>query len=399
MRREIVGLNGLRGLAALCVIWVHTSAHFSPEVTAKLHLDFLSNGMPVFFVLSGFLIYLPYVASMLAERPMPSSRRYVLARLRRIVPGYVVIFLVANFVLQAVYLENPTQLDTLRNDNGTGMITDPLTFLVNFFQVASLFPQHLQTGLNPSWSITTEYTYYILLLGLIYLAYAGLRRRPGRALLWTLMPAWVLIAVGAAGRVVIAVTQSHHSELTLPETGFGDNVVAVMNRSILAFGENFGFGMLAAVVFVLAQRRPAPTTQRLPWHRARVTAIVVGLLGALVCGALGSNLMSTFVALAASALILVMVLPQAHGEPRALAVRFDVRPLKHFGKVSFGTYLLHYPIIILLSRFDLIFPEGMAGTWANIALVTVLSGLAGTASYALVESRFLTVKEKKVRVS
>ena len=63
-----------------------------------------------FYVLSGFLLFLPYVRGLTAERSsakLPSTRNFALHRIARILPGYLAIFLVVNYVLRLAYVENP----------------------------------------------------------------------------------------------------------------------------------------------------------------------------------------------------------------------------------------------------------------------------------------------------
>ena len=46
-------------------------------------------GVPIFFVLSGFLLFRPWVRATAAGRDWPSVRRYAWHRVRRIMPAYV----------------------------------------------------------------------------------------------------------------------------------------------------------------------------------------------------------------------------------------------------------------------------------------------------------------------
>ena len=52
-------------------------------------------GVPIFFVLSGFLLFGPWVKAAASGGEPPSVRRYAWHRVRRIMPAYIVTVLVA----------------------------------------------------------------------------------------------------------------------------------------------------------------------------------------------------------------------------------------------------------------------------------------------------------------
>ena len=76
------------------------------------------------------------------------------------------------------------------------MMTDPGPLLLNLSLLQTFFPEHLQTGINPSWSLTTELTFYALLPVLA----VWLVGRSSRRLALALIPPAVLGAAGLAGR-------------------------------------------------------------------------------------------------------------------------------------------------------------------------------------------------------
>src|SRR4051812_32160566 len=83
-------VDGLRAFAALAVLVTHTAflsgfngRGFAGEVTARLDV-----GVTLFFVISGFLLYRPFVAARLEGRAGPRVTRYARRRVLRIVPAY-----------------------------------------------------------------------------------------------------------------------------------------------------------------------------------------------------------------------------------------------------------------------------------------------------------------------
>src|SRR3954452_4146436 len=86
-------LDGLRGLAALGVVllhvWIYTGANAPDKsLTTDLWMGELRLCVLLFFVLSGFLLALPWVAAARGEREAPKLGRYIARRAARIVPAY-----------------------------------------------------------------------------------------------------------------------------------------------------------------------------------------------------------------------------------------------------------------------------------------------------------------------
>jgi peptidoglycan/LPS O-acetylase OafA/YrhL len=71
---ELASLTGLRGLAALCILIAHTTPFSSAGML----------GMPLFFVLSGFVIHYGYANAFVNDRN--ATRRFLVARFARLFP-------------------------------------------------------------------------------------------------------------------------------------------------------------------------------------------------------------------------------------------------------------------------------------------------------------------------
>lgn len=129
--RRLAGIEGLRGIAALSVMVYHLALTTSFQVqTGPLEILFslCNQGLTLFFVLSGFLLYRPFVSAIVQGRQLPSIRRYAYNRLLRIYPAYIVIFVVTGLFVGSVYLHGSTHGFGPEN---IGRLTDPLKIAAN----------------------------------------------------------------------------------------------------------------------------------------------------------------------------------------------------------------------------------------------------------------------------
>ncbi len=149
-------------------------------------------GVPIFFVLSGFLLFGPWVRAAASGGAAPSVRRYAWHRVRRIMPAYAVTVLAA-FLLYHFRTAGPNPGHTweglFRNLTLTQIYTDNYLY------------SYLHQGLTQMWSLAVEVAFYVALPLLAYLLLVVLCRRrwrPGRLLmglmaLTLITPAWLVL--------------------------------------------------------------------------------------------------------------------------------------------------------------------------------------------------------------
>lgn len=85
---RVASLTGVRAVAALLVVGTH-AAYTTGKYTHGywgLVGSRMEIGVPIFFVLSGYLLFRPWVKSAATGGPPPSLSRYVWHRVRRIMP-------------------------------------------------------------------------------------------------------------------------------------------------------------------------------------------------------------------------------------------------------------------------------------------------------------------------
>lgn len=157
-RRVFASLDGLRGLAILLVVWCHTDAALSGYVRTW-PLDHVlggaaATGVELFFVLSGFLLFLPFARAIIAGDHWPSVGQFYVRRALRILPGYYILIpmflLLAHLFPYGVALRHAGSLPVLLG----------LALMYDFQNDAS----NLVTGFDgPLWTLAIEWQFYLLL--------------------------------------------------------------------------------------------------------------------------------------------------------------------------------------------------------------------------------------------
>ncbi|MUL67660.1 acyltransferase [Mycobacterium sp. CBMA 234] len=384
VRARIIGLDGARGLSCLGVAVTHVTGHYSPVTAHEWKTSLVGLSLIFFYALSGFLLFLPYVRNLIENRELPSTANFAVHRVARILPGYLVIFLLCNYLLQIAYVQNASMQPT-RTEDGTGMITDPWQLIANLTLTQSYIPKYFQTGLNPSWSLTLEYAFYlsIPLLGMLLFAIA--RRSGMRPWVVVSMGPALLIALGFIGRAFVPwfTSLAHLTDLT--EINWGANWVAVYTKCFLTNSDTFAFGMAAAVVVVAMEHKVI--REKLS-RRIRLYSFLamfpVGLL-MLVLIALGNPYSTSALAIVFALAILVIVAPLFRGERSGLAEFLDTAPFRFVGKISLSAYLWHFPLMLLLGRWGLMASDNLPGMLRNVALVLVVTIAVSTVTYYAVE--------------
>ena len=192
--RRVASLTGIRAVAALLVVLTHaayTTGKY-PQGYVGLVYSRMEIGVPIFFVLSGFLLFSPWVKAAFAGSPAPSVRRYAWHRIRRIMPAYVVT-VVAAYLVYHFRTAGPNPGHTweglFRNLTLTQIYTDD--YLYSF----------LHQGLTQMWSLAVEVAFYVVLPLLAYLLLVVLCRRrwrprlllSGLMVLALVSPAWLAL--------------------------------------------------------------------------------------------------------------------------------------------------------------------------------------------------------------
>lgn len=144
-RPRFPGVEGLRAVAAVLVFFHHvgflTGATFNARVGALLGR--LDVGVPVFFAISGFLLFRPSAAAAFDETPLGSPRRHFLRRFFRIYPTYWVVL----GIIAATVGIRAKAADTVLH-----------VFLLQIYRGEAFLD-----GMSQSWSLAVEVSFYLLL--------------------------------------------------------------------------------------------------------------------------------------------------------------------------------------------------------------------------------------------
>ncbi|MCV7435242.1 acyltransferase family protein [Mycolicibacterium bacteremicum] len=386
-RARIIGLDGIRGLGCLAVVVGHVALSYSPVTHDKAFLGVLGLALILFFVLSGFLLFLPYIRRLTKDRStasMPDTKQYVLHRIFRVFPGYLVIFLLCNYVLQVAYVEN-SAIQPHGTDAGTGMITDPWELLANLTLTQTYIPDYVQTGISPSWSLTLEIAFYasLPLLGLMLF---GLRRRTDvKPLVLACLAPVILLTVGVVGRLFAPLVFSATGADTVMMQNWGPTWAAVFMRSFLTNADLFAYGMFAAILFVAIEQGviSAPAARRI--NMACYPLLLVSFVGALVLAVAGTVFATAGIGFVSAVFIAIVVFPLARGRDSRIARFLDAKPFYFVGLISLSVYLWHYPVLLLLGRYDLAAGDSWGGMLRNVAVVAVVTIVLSTITYYAVE--------------
>ena len=354
------------------------SVDFGP---AGSFLPDLSFGVVLFFTLSGFLLYTPFVAAILRGGRGSDVRRYYRNRFLRIVPAYVVILLVCALVLRSVLLPG----------GGNGALHDPWALLLSALFLQNYHPDTILVGIGPAWSLNVEVVFYLVLPVLAFGALA-LASRIGR-LTAALLPVVALLGLGLSGKAIAA----YAVPPTSPFNGYAYDWHSVVERSFVCHADLFAFGMALAVFRTLwvDGRVRLPAGWRAPTAIfSGVTLLAVAAFATNNGEHLSYSPWNTVVALDLALVLALVVLVDPRRGPSPRAVRLlEWRPLFAVGVVSYSVFLWHEPLVRFLQAHGLTF-AGRAGFLANLALTAAITLLLSFVTYRLVEAPALRLKSR-----
>ena len=368
-------MDSVRAIALVAVVAAHASFFMSRGgSTALSHLRF-DFSVRVFFMISAFLLYRPWVRARLADFEPPSARAFAWRRFLRIVPGYWLALTVISVWLGLTYVFT-----------GRGIPT-----YYGFAQVYQ--PGYAVGGLPQAWSLCVEVVFYAFLplWGALMLRVRASSMR--QKLRQELVGCALLLAASLVYKVVVTATGAIDGPGGLP-----------FQLNTLTFLDDFAIGMaLGALSAWYEGRTDLPRALRLldrfpsiGWGVALaalgVTSLAVGVFGRVAQNISGPEYIERHYLLALIAVGLL--LPALHGDPSRGLVRRVLanRVLVYLGLISYGAYLWHFAVLIQLDRWGFATVAAKTGQW-----IWFPAGLAGgvllaTLSWYLLEKPLLGLK-------
>lgn len=349
---HIPQFDGLRGVAVLLVLIGHS--HFLEALPHLGSLEYTRFGVDLFFVLSGFLITGILLDSKGSEHYF---RNFYARRALRIWPLYY-------FILFLAFVVTPMLAPSTKPAAG---VWPAFVFYVQ--NIALVHRDTYPFGLGATWSLAVEEQFYLTWPLLVFL----LKRRT------LAMVSFSLPVVSLSLRLFF------HFQFAAP--GF-------VHFFTLSRLDAIAFGTLAA----LWLRSPGCTLVQ--WRNRAYQFLALGLTGLIVARILmhrnSSSVGYAFLAIGFSGLLGLSLVSDARSSllGRALSAGW----LRYIGKISYGIYLLHYPLFLLWAH--LIASQKFLPANAVVRNLLAFSGqmllaiLAASISWHLLEKPVLGLKER-----
>jgi len=350
--RYLPALTGLRGVAAAWVLVFHLFQYSgSPDLGPLTSLAGCGYmGVDLFFVLSGFLLSMPFHRARIDGAPTPNLLRYAWRRCKRVLPAYYVQIVVIVFAL--IYVGH------------TEMLTAP-NLAAHALLVQNFFPrQPLLNGIY--WTMPIEWDFYAV-LPLILLLFARLRS----------IATWIaLFAATIAFRYACIRANS--------DAAWGEWIYYGHIMQLPARFDEFFYGIVGAWIYL---RHPISV-------RTARLLVIVGAIG-IVCAMavfrfvgdfIGDPKMPwtllyfTWMGLSFGAIVL-----GAAVTPHLL----DARPVAWLGLISYSLYLWHYPLLKTAQYFGWTATGNGVAFLQNLLLLTPGILIVSWLSQHFVERPFL----------
>jgi peptidoglycan/LPS O-acetylase OafA/YrhL len=384
--------DAFRFFGMTMVLVVHATFATTPWVREHLPdwlravLERMDVGVAIFFVISGFLLFRPFVARQLEDKSPVRLRTYLRRRVLRVIPGYW-------FALTACVVVLGQLL---------GSVKDAFLYYFLLFPFAS---ETVALGGRPgrtegdyaipqAWSLTAEFVFY-LMLPLLALWLVRLGRGQGNAVRVrnALLVAAALYLIGQVFRIYYLTAHPSWERLApIWPPNWVDFFAIGMATATFSAWEHAGGGL--------------PRILRFLGDHPVVSWLAAAAVGVVCCtfrapqdpGHFGAEYWFRWLLFGVFAFFLLapaMFGDQTKGRARRILAS---RPLVFLGTVSLGFYLFH--LAVMRNVQEHLSPGGRAffnGSLPTVfGLTFVLSIALAILSYFVVEKPFLRLKDRRL---
>ncbi|PZQ90506.1 MAG: acetyltransferase [Leifsonia xyli] len=349
VRARVAGLDGLRAIAVIVVVLFH----LTPGAVIGGYL-----GVDIFFVVSGFII----TRLLLVEHVSTGRIRlgsFWARRARRLLPALVVLLVVCS---SAALLVGGDVLLGL----GAQLLT-AMTFSSNWYLIANGSDYFAGTApelFRNLWSLAVEEQFYLL---------------------WPLVLLLVVLRLPRGGRIATLALATAASALAMAL------LLTPGSPTSVYYGTGtHAFGLTLGALLAIVSRWWS--TRQLEWSRGARRALgvagVVALAGLLTLAAvMPGDADWTYrgglfaVAVLTTVLIAAFLVPDS---PLARVV--DIAPLRWVGERSYGIYLWHWPVFVLLAAALPRWTTDAGLAWALGGIAAAITVVASWLSFRFVET-------------
>lgn len=386
--------DGLRAMAALFVVMHHSGFATGYSVNGRFG-EFLAHGdsgVSIFFLISGFLLYRPFVNAHLSGRAPMDAVKFWWRRALRIFPAYWI-------ALIGIYFIFGFQ---------KGALHTPGDFLAYFGLTQIYDTTRFFYGVNQSWSIATELSFYLFIPFYALAIRRIAARRPERRVRVEALGLVSLVVVCVVWRLAWYAYDPFWQRLG---PGFRAGRQAPFAALATLYWlpthfDLFALGMGLALVSVWASRREVvPAFLQWVGRNPVLCWAMAGLCYWIVCTRVGlpRNLVTLtggqyFVRQTLYGLMaFFLLLPAVFGDQSKSLIRRTLRwgPIAYIGLVSYGVYLWHQAWLGYIRTHWLGPQHAFSGPLVPLVVITLAyTLLTASLSYFLIERPLLRFKDR-----
>jgi peptidoglycan/LPS O-acetylase OafA/YrhL len=392
-KAEIAPLTGLRFAAAFAILFQHTTfwcAPFNDNAAFRKVAGLVGiYGMPLFFVLSGFVIHYNYAALFRNQPYAGALREFLAARFARIYPLYF-FFFVFGVISDAMVNWVPYFPRALAS-----YIVHAITLTQSWVYKLTVHQKLLlDNGFGLSWSISCELFFYLAYTAFVFAILA--LRRPGRCLA-------ALVVFAAAVLAALSLTFVHLDAALAFFRAHWSNFLPISENRESSFFRwffyyspymrvwEFALGCLTAQLFLLVQQRPVSVVE----GRIAAVLLYVAIAFALAFGiAYGYGLGSRgfvnaihFFSLNFGCAVPIAVIIFCASRYRSAVAGFLALPwIVWLGDISYSIYAVHTWTLRVFVRPPVDFTFATAtDAVIRIAFGIVFTIIVASATYRIIE--------------